>query len=159
MDTDVLVIGGGISGCSLAYFLAKEGVEIILLEKSGLNSQASGANSGSIHGQIPHDVFLEKGEDWALGFGPTLGFMAESVTLWKAMEEMLGADLEFRLTGGLLVAMERCKKFGGKLGLKENLVSKWKCWIRKICNRLRPIFQKVWWAAPFILKKERLILC
>ena len=104
MDTDVLVIGGGISGCSLAYFLAKEGVEIILLEKSGLNSQASGANSGSIHGQIPHDVFLEKGEDWALGFGPTLGFMAESVTLWKAMEEMLGADLEFRLTGGLLVA-------------------------------------------------------
>ena len=50
METDVLVIGGGISGCALAYFLAKEGVETILVEKSGLNSQASGANSGSIHG-------------------------------------------------------------------------------------------------------------
>ena len=62
MDTDVLVIGGGISGCALAYFLAKEGVEVSLVEKSGLNSEASGANSGSLHGQIPHDVFLEKGE-------------------------------------------------------------------------------------------------
>ena len=62
MKTDVLVIGGGIAGCALAYFLGKEGVETILLEKSGLNCQASGANSGSIHGQIPHDIFLDKGE-------------------------------------------------------------------------------------------------
>ena len=104
MKTDVLIIGGGLSGCALAYFLAKEGVDTILLEKSGLNSQASGANSGSIHGQIPHDVFLEKGEDWAFSFGPSLRLMAESMDLWKILEDMLEADLEFRLTGGLLVA-------------------------------------------------------
>ena len=60
MDTDILIIGGGISGCALAYFLSKEGMQTLLVEKSGLNSAASGANSGSLHGQIPHDVFLEK---------------------------------------------------------------------------------------------------
>ena len=104
MDTDVLVIGGGISGCALAYFLATEGVEVSLVEKSDLNSQASGANSGSLHGQIPHDVFLEKGEQWALNFGPTLGLMRESLELWRGMEDLLKADLEVHLSGGLLVA-------------------------------------------------------
>tara|TARA_B100000959_G_scaffold226775_1_gene241483 strand:+ start:1681 stop:2829 length:1149 start_codon:yes stop_codon:yes gene_type:complete len=104
MDTDVLVIGGGISGCALAYFLAKEGVEVSLVEQSGLNSQASGANAGSLHGQIPHNIFLEKGEKWALSFGPTLQLMRESLELWRDMEDLLGVDLEVRVSGGLLVA-------------------------------------------------------
>ena len=104
METDVLVIGGGISGCALAYFLAQDGVEVTLVERSGLNSAASGANSGSLHGQIPHDTFLEKGEEWAHTFGPTLGLMHESLQLWKIMEEVLEADLEVHLSGGLLVA-------------------------------------------------------
>lgn len=104
MDTDVLVIGGGISGCALAYFLAKEGVEVSLVEKSGLNNEASGANSGSLHGQIPHDVFLEKGEKWALSFGPTLQLLKESIELWRGMEDLLKTDLEVHLSGGLLVA-------------------------------------------------------
>ena len=104
METDVLVIGGGISGCALAYFLAQEGLEIMLVERSGLNSAASGSNSGSLHGQIPHDTFLEKGEEWAHSFGPTLGLMRESLDLWKTIEGILDADLEVRLVGGLLVA-------------------------------------------------------
>ena len=65
MDTDVIIIGGGISGCALSYFLASDGVEVILLERSGLNSESSGANSGSLHGQIPHETFLDKGKEWA----------------------------------------------------------------------------------------------
>ena len=64
MDTDVIIIGGGICGCALAYFLALDGVEVTLLERSGLNSKSSGANSGSLHGQIPHETFLDKVEEW-----------------------------------------------------------------------------------------------
>lgn len=104
MDTDVIIIGGGISGCALSYFLASDGVEVILLERSGLNSESSGANSGSLHGQIPHETFLDKGKEWANAFGPTLGLMGESIKLWKNIEELLETDLEVRINGGLLVA-------------------------------------------------------
>ena len=104
MDTDVIIIGGGICGCALAYFLALDGVEVTLLERSGLNSASSGANSGSLHGQIPHETYLDKGEEWAYTFGPTLSLMHESIQLWKKIEELLETDLEVSLTGGLLVA-------------------------------------------------------
>ena len=107
MNTDVIIIGGGISGCILSYFLALEGVEVTLLEMSGLNSASSGANSGSLHGQIPHETFLEKGSDWAHTFGPTLSLMNESIQLWKNIEDSLEADLEINLCGGLLVAKNK----------------------------------------------------
>ncbi len=32
--TDVLIIGGGLAGAATAYFLAREGVEVTLLERS-----------------------------------------------------------------------------------------------------------------------------
>jgi len=38
----VLIIGGGIVGCSAAYYLAKRGASAILLEKNGIGSGASG---------------------------------------------------------------------------------------------------------------------
>ena len=57
MDTDVIIIGGGICGCALAYFLALDGVEVTLLERSGLNSASSGANSGSLHDKFRMKLF------------------------------------------------------------------------------------------------------
>ncbi|GHO59255.1 glycine oxidase ThiO [Ktedonobacter robiniae] len=45
-STDVLIIGGGIIGCSITYFLRKQGVEVSVLEKERLGAQASGAAVG-----------------------------------------------------------------------------------------------------------------
>lgn len=39
---DVIVIGGGISGTSAAYELAKRGTQVTLLERGNLHSMASG---------------------------------------------------------------------------------------------------------------------
>ena len=57
--TDVLIIGGGLAGCATAYFLAREGVAVTLIERTELNLRASGANAGSLHAQIPHLYFVE----------------------------------------------------------------------------------------------------
>ena len=45
---DVVVIGGGITGVSTAYFLRKHGVEVTLLERRGLSGGATGRNGGHI---------------------------------------------------------------------------------------------------------------
>jgi sarcosine oxidase, subunit beta len=102
--TDVLIVGGGLAGCATAYYLAREGVEVALIERYDLNTQASGSNAGSIHAQIPHEPFMTLGEDWARNFAPTIPLMLESIRIWAGLEAELGCDLEVSLGGGLLVA-------------------------------------------------------
>ena len=45
-SADVLIVGGGIIGCSIAYFLRKRGAEVIVLEKGDIGAQASSAAAG-----------------------------------------------------------------------------------------------------------------
>jgi len=101
---DVLVIGGGVTGCSAAWHLAGYGAEVMLLEQFDLNTQASGRNAGSLHGQIQHGSFLEFGEEWARGFLPALRFLADSLEMWRDLSDVLDTDLEVSLNGGLLIA-------------------------------------------------------
>jgi len=54
--TDVVVIGGGIVGTAAAAFLAGAGATVTLVERDGLASGASGANSGVV--QHPFDPIL-----------------------------------------------------------------------------------------------------
>ncbi len=55
-STDVVVLGGGIVGCAAAAFLAEAGARVTLIERDGLASGASGANSGVV--QHPFDPVL-----------------------------------------------------------------------------------------------------
>lgn len=102
--TDVIVIGGGIAGCTTAYFLAQDGVEVTLLEQFDVGTLASGTNAGSLHAQIQPEPFLELGDAWVRRFLPALGFYKGAMALWRDVEEMLGADLEVSITGGIVVA-------------------------------------------------------
>ncbi len=45
-SADVLIVGGGIIGCSIAYFLRKQGAEVIVLEKGDIGAQASTGSRG-----------------------------------------------------------------------------------------------------------------
>ena len=49
MHTEVVIIGGGVTGTALARDLALRGVACILLEKEDLNAGASGRNHGLLH--------------------------------------------------------------------------------------------------------------
>ena len=53
---DVVVVGGGVVGASAAAFLAEAGARVTLVERDGLASGASGANSGLV--QHPTDPVL-----------------------------------------------------------------------------------------------------
>jgi len=47
-NPDVVIIGGGLIGASVAYYLSKEGLSVVLLEKNRLASGSSGACSGKV---------------------------------------------------------------------------------------------------------------
>ncbi len=128
---EVLVIGGGLAGAATAYYLAREGVDVLLLERFDLNTQASGSNAGSLHGQIPVADFLAEGEAWARNFAPALPLMRESIRLWRGLQAELGADLEVSVEGGILAAetASQMRDIGAKAaveraaGIETELVS------------------------------------
>ena len=47
-STDVVVIGAGVVGCSVAWYLAREGVKVTLLEREAIGSGASAHATGSL---------------------------------------------------------------------------------------------------------------
>jgi glycine/D-amino acid oxidase-like deaminating enzyme len=104
-ETDVLIVGGGLAGCALAHYLAKEGVETTLIERGDLNREASGTNAGSFHFQIA----LHQLTSWDAGEarGRLLGevrLLVEGASMWSSLEQELGASMDVHMTGGLMVA-------------------------------------------------------
>lgn len=89
---DVLIVGGGVIGCAVAYELAKEGLRVTLLERAGLCAGASGANGALIWPQ-------------AMQRGVALDLTVACARLFPTLGEELGADIEYRRTGGM-VAIE-----------------------------------------------------
>ena len=118
---DTLVIGGGVAGSCLAYWLAREGIEALVVERDDVNLQASGANAGSLHVQL-------LAFDFALGAPPnnraadTLPLGPASVALWQEIQRDTGEDLEMKVCGGLMLAEnERDIDFlKGKIALEKS---------------------------------------
>jgi glycine/D-amino acid oxidase-like deaminating enzyme len=132
VKTEVLIIGGGITGCALAYFLARGGVKVALIERYDLNTQASGSNAGSIHAQMHHESFEDGREGEPEKFAPMTLLLMAGIEFWKSVEKELAADFELDVMGGLLVAdgadqmrrIERKVAFERKLGLPVDLLSR-----------------------------------
>ena len=57
VTTDVCVIGGGMTGLTTAYYLAKEGKKVVVLEKDQIASKTSGGTTGKITCQ--HHLFYD----------------------------------------------------------------------------------------------------
>ena len=103
-ETAIVVIGAGISGLSTALFLAREGHDVVVLDRNPINSGASGANAGSLHAQL---LSFDHGAKSEAGGGPavrTLPLQQQSIALWQELETELGLDFEISITGGLMVA-------------------------------------------------------
>jgi glycine/D-amino acid oxidase-like deaminating enzyme len=104
-ECDVLVIGGGIAGAAVAYYLAKEGVDVELLERGELNREASGTNAGSFHFQLAIHQLSGAGtgadRDRLLQEARA---SVEAYGLWTRLGAELDADLGLHQTGGWMVA-------------------------------------------------------
>jgi len=48
-SADAVVIGGGARGCSIALFLARAGVRVVLVERRGLADMATGGNGAQVN--------------------------------------------------------------------------------------------------------------
>lgn len=103
-DTDVAVIGAGIYGCSAAYFLARAGVAVTVIDAEDIGAGASGANAGNLHLQISPFSHATKDDAWVAEFARTLPFFVEAVELWKRLAGELPGDIELRCPGGIMVA-------------------------------------------------------
>ena len=88
---DVGIIGGGIIGCAVAYYLSKAGVSVVVLEKDHICSGTSNANQGGIAVQL---------------FDPkTIPLALASSELFSELSNELELDLEYRRSGTLNVAL------------------------------------------------------
>lgn len=89
-EAEVLIVGGGIAGAATAYYLARHGRDVALVERGEIASEASGANAGQIGA-------MGWGEMPDLGSYLTMG----SLQLFKELQLDLGYDIEFRQSGSL----------------------------------------------------------
>jgi len=104
-ETDVLIIGGGLAGCAIAYYLATAGVAVTLVERGELNREASGTNAGSFHFQIAiHQLTSTNSEADQQRLLNDVRLQAAAAAVWSELEAELGTDLGVHVTGGLMVA-------------------------------------------------------
>jgi len=95
MQTDVIIIGGGVIGTACAYFLAERGVKVLMLERNHLGCGATGSTAAIISisgsGSTP---------------APLLPLSLESYQLFLDHEQNFDPPLEFIRGGALYAAFD-----------------------------------------------------
>lgn len=86
-SADAIIVGGGIVGCAAAYYLAKEGARVILLERAGIGAGASGRSGGGVRQSARASAELQLAN--------------ETVALFQSLADELGVDIEYTQRGNL----------------------------------------------------------
>jgi len=136
---DVIIVGGGIVGTSTAYFLARKGVKVVLLEAGDIAGGTSGACDRAIMIQSKNP-------------GPLLKMALASAGIYERLEDELGETLEYNKKGGMIViereeemkVMERIVDRQRASGIDVQLIS------RKEAIAIQPavaphIIGATWW--------------
>lgn len=93
IETDVVIVGGGISGVCAAYYLARRGSRVVLLERGAVGSQASGVNFGGLRTN-----------------GRAEGELPLSLRAWREWQQidaLIGDDCEVEFTGHVEICDRR----------------------------------------------------
>src|SRR4030043_1109701 len=103
----VVIIGGGVGGCSIAYHLTKMGwKDVVILERHELTAGSTWHSAGLV-GQLRSDANLTR-------------MMFYSTDLYRKLKDETGQDTGWREVGGLRLAssperLEELKRQGGLL--------------------------------------------
>ena len=91
-NTDFLIVGGGVIGNSIAYHLARQGRQVLVIDRSNIagTPSASWASAGGVRRQGRHPAEAK--------------LAIETIQRWKTLEQELEADLGYRRGGNLLLA-------------------------------------------------------
>ncbi len=104
---DVVIVGGGLIGCASAYYLARRGMGVVLLERGQVGEGASGACEGFISLQSKRP-------------GRPLEMARRSAEMYAGLSAELDADIEYDAWGGLTV-LEREDELREGAALAERL--------------------------------------
>src|SRR5437660_778489 len=91
-STDILIIGGGVIGSSISYYLARQGRQVLVIDRSNIadSPAASWASAGGVRRQGRHPAEAK--------------LASEAIQLWKTLEQELEAEVGYRQGGNLLLA-------------------------------------------------------
>ena len=89
-SSQVIIVGGGIVGCSTAYHLAKIGHEVLLLEKASLTSGSTWHAAGLV-GQLRSNANITQ-------------LLGHSISLYDQLEAETGLATGWKMNGGLRLA-------------------------------------------------------
>jgi glycine/D-amino acid oxidase-like deaminating enzyme len=128
-STDALIVGGGVLGSATAYYLARRQQDVLLVERGGLNREASGANAGSLHIQIHGSHFRfqyqesPRAAERRAFFDASNRLFVDAARVWAGLEHELQADLGVRVKGGLMVAETEAElqSLGAKVGYENSV--------------------------------------
>ena len=107
-EADAVVIGAGIQGCAAAYYLAKRGAKVVVLEKARIAGQQSGRAWGFVRSmdRDPAETTL----------------MLACLKLWQGLEAELGSDLEWCQDGNLFLARDEAELARYEIGAARDRV-------------------------------------
>ena len=94
-DADVVVVGAGIVGCATAYFLARRGARVAVVERGSVPGEQSRKNWGFVRQQGRDPVELP--------------LVVEANRMWQGLERELGADIEWVRGGNLALAADESR--------------------------------------------------
>lgn len=106
---DVVIVGGGINGCALAYYLSKNDLNVAVIEKNYLSSGATGSCGAGIRQQ------------WSTKENTELAI--QSVKLFEGLSKELNDDIEFTQGGYLVInhSKEELKQSENNVKMQKSL--------------------------------------
>jgi sarcosine oxidase subunit beta len=89
----VVVIGGGVVGCSIAYHLARRGQrDVVVLEREAVGSGTTSKAAGGIRSQFPTETEIR--------------FSLEAIGVFERFQEEFGVDIGYRRIGYLFLVSD-----------------------------------------------------